>query len=240
MDDLLYITLALALAGFAKGLVGLGLPPISMGLLVLVMSPVEAAALMVVPAAVTNLVQAFAGRHLRMIVKRFWQMLCLTGMVTLVFAGVMAAHADLAIKAIGVLLFVYAGYSLSSPEIRLSVVQERWGGPLAGAATGFVTAFTGVSSMPSVPFLQAVGLDPDALVQAMGVSFSVSAFALGIALGATGMLSLVPISVIAVVTTIALIGMQCGAFVRKAVDAQKFRMLFLVALLILGFFLALR
>ena len=42
------------LAGFVKGVIGLGLPTISMGLLSMVMPPAQAAAILVVPSFVTN------------------------------------------------------------------------------------------------------------------------------------------------------------------------------------------
>ena len=44
-------------AGTVKGVVGLGLPTIAMALLVLMMSPAEAAALLIVPSLVTNVWQ---------------------------------------------------------------------------------------------------------------------------------------------------------------------------------------
>src|SRR3546814_5359652 len=46
------------LAGVVKGVVGLGLPTISMALLALFMPPAPAAALLVVPSLITNLWQA--------------------------------------------------------------------------------------------------------------------------------------------------------------------------------------
>jgi len=63
MSGLSFVSLGLAVAavfmlgGFVKGVVGLGLPTITMGLLSLVMLPAQAAALLVVPSLVTNLWQ---------------------------------------------------------------------------------------------------------------------------------------------------------------------------------------
>src|SRR6202035_1842919 len=45
------------LAGFVKGVIGLGLPTVSMGLLSLVMAPAKAASLLIVPSFVTNVWQ---------------------------------------------------------------------------------------------------------------------------------------------------------------------------------------
>ena len=54
------IGIVFTLAGFVKGVVGLGLPTITMGLLSLVMAPAQAAALLVVPSLVTNVWQIAA------------------------------------------------------------------------------------------------------------------------------------------------------------------------------------
>jgi uncharacterized protein len=53
-ETTIFIAAVFALAGLTKGIVGLGLPTISMGLLAVVMTPVEAAAILVLPSFVTN------------------------------------------------------------------------------------------------------------------------------------------------------------------------------------------
>ena len=58
---LLFIAAALLLAGFIKGVVGLGLPTVAIGLLAVTMQPSRAIAIVIVPAIVTNIWQTFAG-----------------------------------------------------------------------------------------------------------------------------------------------------------------------------------
>ncbi len=50
-------TLTFLIAGFVKGVIGLGLPTVSMGLLSVVMPPAKAASLLIVPSFVTNVWQ---------------------------------------------------------------------------------------------------------------------------------------------------------------------------------------
>ncbi|MCP5877547.1 sulfite exporter TauE/SafE family protein, partial [Klebsiella pneumoniae] len=52
-----------AFAGMIKGMIGLGLPAVSMGLLTIAMSPFQAASLLIVPSMVTNVWQLFAEGH---------------------------------------------------------------------------------------------------------------------------------------------------------------------------------
>ena len=84
--------------------------------------------------------------------------------------------------------------------------------PLVGAATGIVTAATGVYVIPAVPYLQALGLDKDELVQACGPSFTVSTVALAAVLAHDGVLD----TAVAGASLLALAGMALGQWVRCA------------------------
>ena len=66
---------AFLLAGFVKGVIGLGLPTVAIGLLGLLMTPTQAAAILVLPALITNVWQAAVGGNLVPLVKRAWPML---------------------------------------------------------------------------------------------------------------------------------------------------------------------
>ena len=57
-------------------------------------------------------------------------------------------------------------------SVRFSVPPraERWLSLPIGAVTGFLGAATGVFVIPSVPYLQAVGLNKDDLIQALAIS----------------------------------------------------------------------
>src|SRR2546430_5480360 len=75
---LVFIAAALLLAGFIKGVIGLGLPTVSIGLLAVAMHPSRAIALVIVPAIVTNIWQTFAGPYLRDIIRRLWPFIART------------------------------------------------------------------------------------------------------------------------------------------------------------------
>ena len=72
---LIFIAAAFLLAGFIKGVIGLGLPTVSMGLLAVTMPPAQALAIVIVPAIVTNIWQTFVGPYLRDIVRRLWPLM---------------------------------------------------------------------------------------------------------------------------------------------------------------------
>lgn len=232
---------AFLLAGFVKGMVGLGLPPVAMGLLSLVMAPVQAAALLVVPAFVTNVWQLVAGPRFGVLLRRLWPMLAASVVGTLVAAAILHGHYGVqATVFLGLALIAYAAVGLAALKLHVPPAMERWLGPVIGAATGLVTAATAVSSFPSAPYLSALGLTKDDLIQALGLSFTVSTVALAVALAGGGALSLnmAGISLLALVP--AGIGMVLGGWVRGRVSERVFRRCFFLGLLALGLHLALR
>ncbi|MBN7823507.1 hypothetical protein J0A65_26805, partial [Bowmanella sp. Y57] len=83
-------------------------------------------------------------------------------------------------------LVLYAVLGLARVQVRVAARYESWLAPLIGAVTGAITAVTGVFVIPAVPYLQAIGLEKDDLIQALGLSFSVSTLALAAALGHSG------------------------------------------------------
>lgn len=241
LPTLAFVLAVFLVAGFSKGIIGLGLPTISMGLLALVLSPVEAAALLILPSLVTNVWQIVDGPHLRALLRRLWPLnlgVCLGTWAGAAFiSGLGGPYGALAL---GIALMAYAVSGLAALKPTVPVSSEGWLGPLAGAATGAITAATGVFVIPAVPYLQAIGLTKDELVQALGLSFTVSTLALAATLAGSASLDpgLAWPSVAGVV--VALAGMRLGQAVRSRLSPQAFRLWFFVGLLALGAYLAAR
>jgi uncharacterized protein len=111
---------------------------------------------------------------------------------------------------------------------------EVWLGPLVGIATGYVMAATGVFVIPALPYLQAIGLEKEEMVQALGLHFTVSTVALALVLwdGGAFNMSLGTLSLFAIAP--AMIGMYVGQRVRKRISVGVFRICLYVGLLVLG------
>src|SRR5580700_6636702 len=106
---LLLIAAVFLLAGFVKGVVGLGLPTVSMGLLAVTMAPSQALAIVIVPAVVTNIWQTFVGSYLRDIVRRLWPLFIGTALGIWLNRGSLAGtYAHYLPIALGILLVLYA------------------------------------------------------------------------------------------------------------------------------------
>lgn len=223
------------LAGTVKGVIGLGLPTVAMGLLGLAMLPAQAAALLIIPSMVTNLWQLAFGGHLGALLKRLWPMLLLiflgTGLGT-VWLGMDGEQ--WVVRALGGALLVYALSGLLLPTFHVKPETERWLGPLCGLVTGVITAATGVFVIPAVPYLQALGLHRDQLVQALGLSFSASTLALAAGLAWRGSMGAGAFSASLLALLPALSGMWLGQRLRWRISAVLFKRVFFVGMALLG------
>jgi len=228
------------LAGAVKGLVGMGLPTIVMGLLAAVMPLPQAAALMVLPSFVTNIWQVWRGPSLLPLLLRLWPLLLGICVGAWLGAGWLTSGGKLATVALGGALALYAGLGLATWHFELRSRHEPWLSAIAGVATGVVTAATGIYVIPAGPYLQAIGLKRDELVQALGLSFTVSTVALAAVLAFDGALQIAIAGVSALAVVPALAGMWLGQRLRARVDPERFRIYFLVALLAIGIHLIVR
>ena len=241
LSILTFVLSVLLLAGFAKCVIGLGLPTISMGLLAVVLSPVESAALLILPSLVTNVWQMMDGPHLGALVRRLWPLnvgVCLGTWAGAAFLSGLGG--PYGAPALGIALMVYAVSGLAALKLAVPAYAERWMGPFAGASTGAITAATGVFVLPAVPYLQAIGLTKDELVQALGLSFTVSTLALAVTLAGSASLTMGLAWPAIAGVVVALGGMRLGQAVRARLSPRTFRLWFFAGLLVLGAYLAAR
>ncbi len=233
-EQWLLIVLVFFLAGAVKGVVGLGLPSIAVGLGSVVVGMKPALALLIVPSFVTNVWQAVAGRSFGMIFERTWPMM-LTILVG-TWAGVwLLARLDASVlgTVLGLSLIGYSAMGFMRPVLPHPGRYELLLSLPIGIVHGLVAGMTG-SYIPAVPFLQAIGLTKDVLVQAMGVVFTLSTIALALAMADQRLLSwdLLLSSAGAVVP--ALLGMAAGQQLRGRLSEDHFRTCLFAALGLLG------
>jgi uncharacterized protein len=235
------ITVTFLCAGVVKGVVGVGFQVVGMGLLGLAMPLVEAAALIVIPSLVTNVWQMLAGAHLRHLNRRLVSMMLGICLGTAVGIGLLTGGAThVASAALGAVLLIYGLASLWAVRFSVAPGAERWLSPLIGAITGALTGATGVFVIPSVPYLSALGLHKDALIQAMGLSFTVSTIALAVGLFVHGQFQLAVATASLAAVAPAVAGMWLGQRLRRHLNPEKFRLGFLLALALLGVYMLAR
>jgi uncharacterized protein len=236
---LLLIAAAFLLAGFVKGVIGLGLPTVAMGLLAVTMQPSHALAIVIVPAIVTNIWQTFVGPYLRDIIRRLWPLMVGTVIGIWLNSGMLTGpYARYGTIVLGILLVIYAIIGLKKFSFSVPRSDEKWIGGIVGVMTGVVSAATGVQVIPSMPFMQAIGMEKDELVQALGVFFTVATLALAFNLTAAGLLTAATALPGAIAMACAFAGMFIGQAVRSRMQPDVFRRWFLIAMILLGIYLA--
>jgi uncharacterized membrane protein YfcA len=203
------------------------------------MQPSRALAIVIVPAIVTNIWQTFVGPYLRDIIRRLWPLMMGTVAGIWLNAGMLTGpYAPYGTIVLGVLLVIYAIVGLSKFSFNVARRDEKWMGGIVGVVTGVVSAATGVQVIPSMPFMQAIGMEKDELVQALGVYFTVATVALAFSLTGAGLLSASTALPGAIAMAAAFTGMFVGQAVRSRMQAEAFRRWFLVAMILLGLYLA--
>jgi uncharacterized protein len=236
-EKLIVIAAVFALAGVVKGVIGLGLPTIAMGLLAVIMTPLQAAAILVLPSFLTNVWQMLAGPGLMPIARRLWPMLAGICIGTWAGAGLMTgSYARYGGLLLGVCLVIYA-FTGFMRRLTIYKGQERWLGPVVGAISGLISAATGVFVIPAGPYLQAIDLEKEEFVQALGLSFTVSTLALAVNIARAGALNFSTAGPTVVALIMACIGMWAGQTLRLRLSPELFRRCFFVGLFLLGLYL---
>lgn len=224
-----------ALAGVVKGAIGVGLPTIGMGLMGAWLPIEQAAAILILPALLTNIWQMLNGPALPALLRRLWPMMASLVLGTIVVASlVTTARGGLAAVVLGAILIAYAVFALKGAQFSVSPRAEPLMGPAMGLMTGMICGASAIFVIPSAPYLQSLTLGKTELVQALGLTAVVSSIGLGLALGLNDALApwvAIP-GAIAVVTAFA--GMALGQIARRRISVETFRLWVLVGLMGLG------
>lgn len=240
-ETLALVILTFVVAGMVKGVVGLGLPTISMAILTATLGLRDAMALMLVPSLATNIWQAVAGPHLGQILKRFWPMTiaALAGIYIGLQIGIGIAPDTLG-GLLGVLLCTYAATGLSRYTFGWMQDGERLWSPVMGFASGLMTGLAGVFIIPGALYLQALQLRKEVFVQTLGVLFVAATVGLGVALSRHELLTGGHALVSAIAVLPAFAGMYLGQKIRAKLSEQSFRAALFSALACVGLYLIAR
>ena len=193
IETVAVVALTFLVAGFVKGVVGLGLPTVALAALTATLGLHPAMALVLAPSLATNLFQA-----------------------------------------------TYSLLSLAHFRPSIPSSLEAWIAPPLGVVNGVLTGLTGAFVVPSVFYLQALGMERNFLVQAMGTMFLFSTVCMTLALGGQAFLTvdLALLSSAAVIPAMG--GMVIGRRLSRRLSEEMFKKLLFAALLLLGLYILVR
>ena len=223
------------LAGFIKGVIGLGLPVVALAFLGSTLGVREALTIMLIPSLGTNAYQALAGPELWSLIRRLWSFLAAACIGIWFGVAVLAgARSEILILLLGVTLCTYCVVALFRVRMPPPGAREPWMSPVMGGAGGLMFGMTGIMIVPGILYLQTLGFRRDVFVQALGLTFITITLALGTSLMGRALMTqdLAWMSLAALAPTAG--GLALGQRYRHHISEERFRRIFFVALFVIG------
>ncbi len=223
------------LAGFIKGVIGMGLPVVALAFLGSTLGVREALTIMIIPGLATNTWQALAGPAFSTLIRRLWGFLAAACVGIWFGVGVLAGVKSATMVAVlGVTLCTYCAVTLLRAQLPPPGAREPWMSPLMGGLGGVMFGMTGIMIVPGILYLQTLGFRRDVFVQALGITFVAITLALGTSLTGRGLMTqdLALMSLTALIPTAA--GLVLGQRYRHHISEERFKRIFFFALLVIG------
>ncbi|MFC4352731.1 sulfite exporter TauE/SafE family protein [Fodinicurvata halophila] len=225
----------LLLAGFVKGVIGMGLPLVALPVLAYMMPVPEAITVLSLPVVLSNLVQAFQGGHFLGVLKRFWPvMLSLVLGVLLGVQLLVSLDPQLLYLLLGIAITGMALLTLSSPRFTLKPSQER---PVGLGVCFGAGVLGGVSNLPGPPlalYLVALRLEKTFFISAISIFFLINSAPLYAALALHDVLGWYELLLSAFAVIPVFGGVFLGQWVRKFVSQARFQTVVLLVLVVIG------
>ena len=228
-------SLALFAGGAVKGLVGIGIPLVSLSLLSLFLPLADAVLLLPVPVIVANVWQSIVQPYFVSAMRRFWPLVLAMLAGTLAGANVLSTlDADALNLVVGILVVLFSLSSFLHPELRLPARFERGVGVVAGGVGGFMGGLAALFGPPIILYLTSLRLDRERFVGTISSIYLCGALALLAAFGSVGLMSRAQLVESAVASVPLMFGVWAGQRFRGLIREAVFRKLLLVVVLAVG------
>jgi hypothetical protein len=229
------VLLALSAGGAVKGILGIGLPMVAVSIMATVVPVTSAVAVVFLPMILSNLWQAYAEGYHQVAFRRFWPLLIGLAAGTLIGSQVLVrADPDKVILFLGLVVIGFCASSLFQERFRVPAAWEPWLAPLVGLGAGFVGGFSAFFGPLMVMYLVALKLERDEFVGSVALANFTGAVVLYGSLALMGRLALPDLTASALALVPVLACMEVGRRLRRRIEAEMFRRVLLLALLVMG------
>lgn len=235
LDDGAVVAVAFVAAGLIKGLLGVGLPLVSVPIASLVLPPAKAIALGIVPILVSNIWQALESGGWHRTVGRFWP-LALGLMIGVAIGGHLLSRLSggAALIILGSLLIAFCGYQLVMPRWSVSPQTERWLGPVVGLTAGVTGGVSSFFGPILISYMLGLHLTKDEFVGSIALLYLICMLSLGTVLKVNHVLTSATLLGSVLVLAPLFFGMFAGRRMRARLPTSAFRWLLVVLLLVIG------
>ena len=169
---LIQVILIFLTGGIVKGLIGVGLPTVTLTLLSFLFDIKESISIILLPIILTNLYQMFNGKYLKQIVNdvKIFQFAAFL----FIFPGfyfLTILKSDTILFFLGIILILNSLLGLMKYEIKFKNYTSKYFHIFIGSMTGVVTGVTGIYTMPFIFLIQSLQYSKDKVIQLMGLTF---------------------------------------------------------------------
>ena len=231
----LYVTVAFLLAGTVKGLVGLGLPTTSVGLMTLTLDARTAIALVLMPMFISNIWQFYRAGENRRAIRQYAPFVIVLFLgIAVTFLLTQSAPEQVVLLGLGIIFLLYVATSATKWAPVISDDQDRPAQIGAGAVAGVMGGLSGVWAPPIAVYLAARQSTKEEFVRATGLLLMVGSVPLLWGYAKAGYLSgqLFWLSVALLIPTFA--GFTLGERLRHRLSETAFKRLMLAMFAIMG------
>ena len=227
---------ALFVGGMVKGIIAIGLPIVSIAILLNFFPPLKVLGILIMPMLATNLWQALNSGSLLEPLQRFWPMI-VTGIFFLIIGAqiVVSLNSVILFGVLGACVVLFSTISLVHPNMPpIQPKTEKWAGPLAGAMGGLLGGISTIWGPPMTMYFVMLKLPKDEFVRSVGMAWFAFSIPITFSYWQNGIFSgdIIYLSVFACIP--GMIGIHIGELLRKRINQDTFRKVMLVTLLFLG------
>lgn len=236
MDNILLISvLVFLLAGTIKGIVGIGMPLTTVGILSQIIDPRLAVTLAIFPIVVSNAWQVFRAGNTLGALKRYWRFAVALSIVVLLTSFVATSiSTNMLVITLGAVIVLFALVNLTFTPPRLPDRFDKPAQILMGALAGVFGGLTAIWAPPMVVYFLSRGIEKDEFIRASGVLFLCGSIPLLIGYIQNGLIDGETAQMSALLIIPTLMGFAIGEYIRRFISQEKFRTILLIVFLLIG------
>jgi uncharacterized membrane protein YfcA len=231
----IYLVVAYLVAGSVKGITGMGLPTIAMGIMTLVIDPRSAIALNLIPMLMSNMWQLYRAGDLRGALRRYLPLALVLAVTVWTTVMLTAGAPDrLLFATLGGAILLFVAVNTSRWRPRIPDRLDRAGQVTAGVLAGVMGGLTSVWAPPIVIYLAARQTPKDEFVRASGLLLLLGTVPLSLGYLQQGFLTAQAAAISTALLIPTLIGFTLGEKLRGYLSEAAFRRALLFAFFVMG------
>ena len=235
---LLIASLFLLLGGGIKGVIGLGLPLVSVPLLTYLLPVPVAISVLAAPVMVANCYQAMRGGLLVPVLRRIWPLLVAMVIGVLLGAQLLISLNEKALYLIlGAMVVILGLVYLFGANLTVSPRYERKAGVTIGFGAGLLGGVSSFLGPPVVLYLVALQLAKEHFIVALAAVFFLASLPLYGTLAVGGVMGMPELLLSLYAIFPVMLGVFAGQQLRRVLPQERFRQAVLVMLVLIGFLL---